>query len=99
MKKLSPNAVLVYEYVKAHENDSDPAGVTAPEIEKGTGVPVRSVNPIVTRAFCMNKDDDKNLIPLMERIPAEIELEDGTHKAIKLIRLTEAGRQLEYEEA
>ena len=28
----------------------------------------------------------------MERIPAEIELEDGTHKAIKVIKLTEAGK-------
>ena len=27
----------------------------------------------------------------MERIPAEIELSDGSHKAIKLIKLTEAG--------
>ena len=28
----------------------------------------------------------------MERVPAEIELEDGTHKAVKFIRLTDAGR-------
>ena len=27
----------------------------------------------------------------MERIPAEIELEDGTHKPVKFIKLTEAG--------
>ena len=25
------------------------------------------------------------------RIPAEIELEDGTHKAVKILKLTEAG--------
>ena len=28
----------------------------------------------------------------MERVPAEIELEDGTHKPVKLIRLTDEGR-------
>jgi hypothetical protein len=31
----------------------------------------------------------------MERIPAEMENPDGTHKAIKLIKLTEAGKQLD----
>ena len=29
---------------------------------------------------------------LAERVPAEIELEDGTHKAVKFIRLTAAGK-------
>lgn len=28
----------------------------------------------------------------MERIPAEIKLEDGSHKAVKFIKLTETGR-------
>ena len=32
---------------------------------------------------------------IMERIPAEMENPDGTHKAIKLIKLTEAGKQLD----
>ena len=27
----------------------------------------------------------------MERVPAEIELEDGSHKSVKFIKLTEAG--------
>ena len=31
----------------------------------------------------------------MERIPAEVELEDGTHKAIKLVSLTDAGRNFD----
>ena len=42
------------------------------------------VNGIVTSAFQKKS--------LMERVPAEIELEDGTHKAVKFIRLTDAGR-------
>jgi hypothetical protein len=31
----------------------------------------------------------------MERIPAEIELDDGSHKAVKFIRLTEAGKSFD----
>jgi hypothetical protein len=31
----------------------------------------------------------------MERIPAEVELEDGSHKAVKFIRLTDAGREFD----
>jgi hypothetical protein len=34
----------------------------------------------------------------MERIPAEIELEDGTHRAVKFIKLTEAGLNFNPEE-
>ena len=31
----------------------------------------------------------------MERIPAEIALEDGSHKAVKFIKLTEAGKEFD----
>ena len=31
----------------------------------------------------------------MERIPAEVELEDGSHKAVKFIRLTDAGMEFD----
>ncbi len=34
-----------------------------------------------------------------ERIPAEIENADGTHSPVKLIKLTEAGRNYSHEEA
>ena len=29
------------------------------------------------------------------RVPAEVELEDGTHKAVKFLKLTAAGRELD----
>ena len=32
---------------------------------------------------------------LAERIPAEIELEDGTHKGVKFIKLTPAGQEFD----
>jgi len=31
------------------------------------------------------------------RVPAEVELEDGTHKAIKFLKLTEAGQALDLD--
>ena len=31
----------------------------------------------------------------MERIPAEVENEDGTHKAVKFIKLTDAGKEFD----
>ena len=31
----------------------------------------------------------------MERVPAEIELEDGSHKAIKLVKLTAEGKDFD----
>jgi len=79
---LSENGKLVLDYVKAHENEN----ITAADIAEGTGLGVRQVNGIVTSAFQKKG--------LMERIPAEIETEEG-HKAIKLIKLTDAGRSFD----
>ena len=83
---LKPNSKLVLDYVKANDGKD----LTAADIAEGTSLEVRVVNGIVTSAFQKKG--------LMERIPAEIELEDGTHKAIKLIRLTDAGRAFEDKE-
>lgn len=76
---LKPNSKLVYEYVKAHNGEK----MTAADIAEGTGLEVKSVNGIVTSAFQKKG--------LMERTPAEVELPDGSHKAVKFISLTEAG--------
>lgn len=76
---LKPNSRLVYDYVKEHNSEN----MTAADIAAATGLEVRSVNGIVTSAFQKKG--------LMERTPAEIELEDGSHKAVKFIKLTEAG--------
>lgn len=77
---LKPNSRTVYEFVKANDGKN----ITAADIAEGTGLDVKVVNGIVTSAF-QKKD-------LMERIPAEIELEDGSHKPVKFIRLTESGK-------
>lgn len=76
---LKPNSRTVFEFVKANQGKN----ITAADIATGTGLETKQVNGIVTSAFQKKG--------LMERIPAEMELPDGSHKAIKLIKLTEAG--------
>ncbi len=89
---LKDNSKLVYDFVKAHDGED----FTAQDIAEATGLSVRSVNGIVTSAFQRHKDKDKNEVPLMVRVPAEIEdPETGLHKAIKFIKLTDAGREFD----
>lgn len=89
---LKPNSKLVYDFVKAHDGED----FTAQDIAKAVGLEVRTVNGIVTSAFQRHKDKNKNEVPLMVRVPAEIEdPETGLHKAIKFIQLTDAGREFD----
>lgn len=80
---LKENSLKVFEFVKAHDGED----FIAADIAEATGLEVKQVNGIVTSAFQRKG--------LMERVPAEIELEDGTHKAVKLIRLTATGRSFD----
>ena len=80
---LKENSRKVFDYVKSLGG----ANVTAADIAEATGLEVKSVNGIVTSAFQRKG--------WMERIPAEIELEDGSHKAVKFIRLTDSGRKID----
>lgn len=80
---LKENSLKVFEYVKAHNGED----MTAADIAEATGLEIRSVNGIVTSAFQRKE--------LMERIPAEITLEDGSHKAVKFIKLTEKGLEFD----
>ena len=84
---LKENSRKVFDYVKSLGG----ANVTAADIAEATGLEVRSVNGIVTSAFQKKG--------LMERIPAEIELEDGTHKPVKFIKATAAGLAYDHEAA
>ena len=76
---LKPNSKTVYEFVKANNGKN----ITAADIAEGTGLDVKQVNGIVTAAFQRKG--------LMERVPAEIALEDGSHKSVKFVKLTDAG--------
>ena len=80
---LKENSKKVFNYVK----EMDGQNITAADIAEATGLDVRSVNGIVTSAFQRKG--------LMERTPAEIQLEDGTHKAVKFISLTEEGKSFD----
>ena len=77
---LKPNSLTVFNYVKEHDGED----FTAADIAAATGLEKKSVDGIVTSAFQKKG--------LMVRIPAEVELEDGTHKPVKLIRLKDEGR-------
>lgn len=80
MAKTSENSIAVYNFVKEHDGEN----ITAADIAEATGLSLKTINGIVTSAFQKKE--------LMERIPAEIKLEDGSHKAVKFIKLTETGR-------
>ena len=80
---LKENSRIVFDYVLAHNGED----FTAQDIADATGLGVKSVNGIVTSAFQRKG--------LMERIPAEVELEDGTHKTVKYIKLTDAGLEFD----
>lgn len=86
---LKENSKIVFDFVKAHDRED----FTAQDIADATGLSVRSVNGIITSAFQRHKDADKNEVPLMVRVPAEIEdPETGLHKPVKFIQLTDEGR-------
>ena len=103
MAKMNPNAVAIYNYVKAHEDDN----ITAKDIAEALEIGVKSVNGTVTAAFVRHRSDEldadgkKIIVPLMERVEGELEIEseDGKikHEAVKFIRLTDAGREFDVE--
>lgn len=83
MAMLKENSKIVWQYCFDHDGEN----FTAADIADATGLEVKSVNGIVTSAFQRKG--------WMERIPAEIELENGTHKQVKFIRLTPAGKAID----
>lgn len=89
---MKQNSIDVFNYVKENAGQN----LTANDIAEGLGLSPRSVNAIITSVFVRHKDEDKNFVPLMERVPAEIFDEaSGFHKAVKFIKLTEDGKVFE----
>ena len=76
---MKENSKKVLNYLKSING----ANVTAADVAEATGLEKRSVDGIFTSALQRKGYG--------VRIPAEIELEDGTHKAVKFLRLTPAG--------
>jgi len=84
---MKDNTKTVFNYLKEHDGQN----VIASDIAEATGLPIKSVNGIVTAALCRKGKD------YAVRVPGEIEETDEngnvTHKAVKFIQLTEKGRE------
>lgn len=76
---MKENSVKVLNYLKGING----ADVTSGDVAEALGLEKRQVDGIFTSAI-----QRKNL---GIRVPAEIELDDGTHKAVKFLKLTDAG--------
>ena len=76
---MKENSKKVLNYLKEIAGEN----VTAADVAAALGLEKRSVDGIFTSAIQRNG--------LGVRTPAEIELEDGTHKQVKFLSLTPAG--------
>ena len=80
---LKPNTISVINYLKEVNGQN----VTAADVAAALGLEKRTVDGIFTSAIQRKG--------LGIRTPAEVELEDGTHKAVKFLSLTEEGMNLD----
>ncbi len=85
MKPVSEKSLVVLDYLKGIGDEN----VTAKDIAAALDMTDKTVNGIVTAGLIRNKN-------LVERVPAEIELEDGTHQTVKFIKLTDAGKNYDH---
>ena len=76
---MKPNSKAVLEYLKGING----ADVTSADVADALGLEKRQVDGIFTSALQRKG--------LGVRIPAEVELDDGSHKQVKFLKLTEAG--------
>jgi len=76
---MKANSRRVFEYLKRINGEN----VTSADVAEELGIEKKSVDGIFTSALQRKG--------LGVRVPAEIELPDGTHKAVKFLRLTDAG--------
>ena len=76
---MKENTRKVFDYLKSIHGEN----VIAADVAEACGLEKRQVDGIFTSALQRKG--------LGVRVPAEIEMEDGTHKAVKFLRLTDAG--------
>ena len=86
-KAVSEKSLIVLDYLNGIGDEN----VTSEDIAKALDMTKKSVDGVVTSGLQKKG--------LTERIPAEIELEDGSHKTVKFIKLTAAGRAYDHEAA
>ncbi len=83
MKENTKKVITYLQGLNANDN------VTAADVAEHFGFTTQSVNGIFTSAI------QKKGYGVREE--AEIELADGTHKTVKFLRLTDAGRALDVD--
>lgn len=89
---MTENTKIVFNYLKEHDGED----MTANDIAEALGLTSRSVNGILTAALQRHRNEEKEIVPLIARVPGEIEdPETGVHKAVKFIQLTEVGREFD----
>lgn len=76
---MKENSKNVLNYLKGIDGEK----VTSGDVAEALGLEKRQVDGIFTSAIQRKG--------LGIRVPAEVELEDGTHKAVKFLQLTDAG--------
>ena len=76
---MKENSRKVLDYLKGISNDN----VTAQDVADALGLEKKSVDGIFTSAI------QKKGFGI--RVPAEVELDDGTHKTVKFLKLTPEG--------
>lgn len=85
MAAMKENTKKVFEFLRTVNGQN----VTSADVAEALGLEKRSVDGIFTSAI------QKKGYGV--RVPAEVELEDGSHKSVKFLRLTEAGMALDLE--
>lgn len=85
MAAMKENTKKVFEFLRTVNGQN----VTSADVAEALGLEKRSVDGIFTSAI------QKKGYGV--RVPAEVELEDGSHKSVKFLRLTEAGMTLDLE--
>ena len=80
---MKENSKKVLNYLKEVQGEN----VTSADVAVALGLEKRSVDGIFTSAIQRKG--------LGVRTPAEIELDDGTHKAVKFLSLTPAGMEFD----
>ena len=85
MAAMKENTKKVFEFLRTVNGQN----VASADVAEALGLEKRSVDGIFTSAI------QKKGYGI--RVPAEVELEDGSHKSVKFLQLTEAGMALDLD--
>ena len=82
---MKESTKTVIKYLQANNTQN----MTADDVAAALGLETRQVNGVFTR--CISTKD------MGERVEAEVELPDGTHKKVKFLKLNDAGMALDVD--